>query len=155
MTENKTPIPPQLGEWLSRNRLKIELILTVPALVFYFTVNNQEILMVTMTTLAAFYFLSAYIKVDVEEMFGLIALKVVNISCAVCVLSLLFKTLALEGAQHMMLVGSLSIASGVLIILAMWVKSQNRNYLPFLIRALILGFITGWVFLPEIREMMA
>lgn len=99
--------------------------------------------MISMTTLAIFYFLSAYLSPEIDTKFGAIACKVLNISCSVCVIGVAFSILKFEGAEQMILIGTTSLAISGLI-LAYYVFSSGLSKLgPLLLRMVIIGVIFG------------
>ena len=157
MPEAKTLLPPQLLGWLSKHNVIIELILVVLILTTYFTTSPGGILMVrillvSMLTLASLYFVSALFISPVQELYGIIAMKVVPIASSVCVIGILFRLLGLSGALQMIMIGLLSIALGGLLLLLGWGKSQNKHYIPSLIRSLVLGTLTAWIFFSELSK---
>jgi hypothetical protein len=106
ISRGNAQLPPKLDRWLTKRKLMIELLLSVlvaVSLLAYYTHQSGglQMVMMSMTTLAIFYFLSAYLTPDIEAKFGAIAYKVLSISCSVCVIGLLFSILKFEGADQM------------------------------------------------------
>ncbi|MFN3839574.1 MAG: hypothetical protein ACK4RF_02610 [Cyclobacteriaceae bacterium] len=153
MTEQKTPDPPQFGKLLAAYSPKVELVLSALALAAWLLGADPQVMMITLTVLAGFYFLSAFIIVQLDEIYGHVAVKVSGISSAVCVFALLFKILSLEGYRQMMMVGLLSVVAALVIMVGFFLKSQNKNYLRFIIRSLALTGISLYVFSPELKEL--
>jgi len=80
-------------------------------------------------------------------------LKVAGISSAVSIIGILFKQLGTEGYLQLLLIGGLSVIAATVFLLGFFIKSQNKNYLPFLIRCFILSGITAWFLLPELNKL--
>ncbi len=153
MTENKPAQPPQLGALLAKHRLKAELVLSAFVIAVWFASPNEALLMPAIMALAAVYFLSAFVIVPVQEAFGNTVQKVAGISSAVSVIGILFKHLAMEDYLQMLLIAGLSVIAATVLLLGLFIKSQNQNYLPFLIRCFILSGITAWFLLPELDQL--
>jgi hypothetical protein len=97
----------------------------------WFAWPNKNILMPAMMALAGVYFLSAYVIIDVPDLFGHVVLKVAGISSAVSIIGILFKQLGTEGYLQLLLIGGLSVIAATVFLLGFFIKSQNKNYLPF------------------------
>ena len=137
-------LPAKLNQWLSTNGLKIEISLVVLILITVLLKNIGyqdvvSVLMILMFTLAAYYFLSAYIPMDVKGVFGTMIVKICSISSTVCVIGLLYAILHWPGALEMLLIGSFSATVAGLILLVFWLKTRSTNILPLLIRSVVVG----------------
>jgi len=148
ISRGNTKFSPKLDRWLSERKLKIELFLTALVAVSLFAYHTQvlespQMIMMSMTPLAIFYFLCSYLTPDIEGRFGEIAWKVVNISCAVCVIGLMFSILKFEGADQMMLIGTTSLAISGIIIGSYAIFSGLGKLGPLLLRIVIIGGVLG------------
>jgi hypothetical protein len=101
--------------------------------------GGEEIMMITMSTLSVYYFLSAYFTPLTDQVFGQIATKVVGIASAVCVNGLLFGWLHMPGASEMLLIGVSSFALAGLLLLYFWFTTKDPKFVPLLIRIFLLG----------------
>jgi hypothetical protein len=134
--------------WLSRNQLRIEGILVTLSIASFFlkytrVEGGSQALMISMMTLAVFYFLSAYTISDAKEYLIIVAMKVVGIASAVCVIGVTFSLLHLQGSDQMLLIGLTSISAAGLILFFGWLKSRNDSYMPLIARTVFLGFVSG------------
>lgn len=138
---------PQIIQWLSDQKIKIEIILVLLVILSVllkisgFT-GSDEALMISMTLLAGFYFLSAYFMVEMNTIMMVITLKIFSIASSVCIIGLLFTMLNLTGAQQMLLIGAASMGLATLGILYSAAQAWSNKYLPLLIRMVALGIIT-------------
>ncbi len=148
ISRGNAQLPPKLNRWLTERKLKIELVLSVlvaVSLLAYYTHLREgaQMVMMSMTALAIFYFLSAYLTPDIDAKFGAIAWKVLSISCSVCVIGLMFSILKFEGADQMILIGTTSLATSGLILSGYAVSSGLGKLGPLLLRIVIIGGIFG------------
>lgn len=138
---------PQIIQWLSDQKIKIEItlvllvILSVLLKISGFS-GSDESLMISMTLLAGFYFLSAYFIVEMNTIILVVTLKVFSIASSVCIIGLLFTILKLTGAQQMLLIGVTSLGLAAVGIIYSTAQAWNSKYLPLLIRMVALGIIT-------------
>ena len=138
-TKGKGQFPPRLDRWLTERKVKIELLLSVlvaVSLLAYFNHLNEgpTMVMMSMTTLAIFYFLSAHLTPDIDAKFGAIAFKVLSLSCSVCVIGLMFSILKYEGAEQMIFIGTTSLAISGLILAFYAISSGLEKLGPLLVR---------------------
>ena len=138
--------PPKLDRWITERKLKIELLLVslsiVSLLAFYSHIDSGQIVMMAMTTLAIFYFISGYLTPDLEGNFGSIIFRIASVSSAVIVLGFLFVVLKYEGAEQMMLIGGTSIAIVFVSLIAYSVYTSGIDKVrPFLIRIVAMGAV--------------
>ena len=110
-------------------------------------ISDDSVLIIVMSSLAVFYFVSAYFAIDVKEIYGVIVLKVTGIASAVCITGIQFQLMRSPGALEMLMIGFTSVSIAALILVILFMRSQDRVYLPYLIRSLVLGGITGWLYL--------
>jgi hypothetical protein len=137
-------LPLKLSAWLSNKQVIIEIVLAVVVgfaciLKFlYYLPGADEALMITMLTLAAFYFLAGFIH-STESQLIQIPTKIYSIASSVCVIGLLFALLHLPGATEQLMIGLLSLAvSGVAMIFLM-ITSRMQKFIQILIRLAVLG----------------
>jgi hypothetical protein len=117
------------------------------------TKGSDEILMVSMSGLAAICFLTAYkppaenLGNDIKALFVTIVNKVLYISSAVCIIGLLFFFLHFEGYKQMLMIGSMSVGACMVISLYLitQLKESQSVLQPALFRALPLGIAAGFV----------
>jgi len=150
ISRGNAKFPPKLDRWLTERKLKIELLLTglvAVSLLAYYTHLREapQIIMMSMTTLAIFYFLCSYLTPDIEGRFGSIAWQVLNISCSVCVIGLMFSILKFEGADQMLLIGTTSLAISGIIIGGYAIFSGLGKLGPLLLRIVIIGGVLGFL----------
>jgi len=148
ISRGNAKFPPKLDRWLTERKLKIELFLAglvAVSLLAYHTHlrESPQMIMVSMTTLAIFYFLSSYLTPDIEGNFGAIACRVLCISCSVCVIGLMFSILKFEGADQMILIGTTSLAISGVILAGYAISTGVRKLGPLLLRIVIIGGIFG------------
>lgn len=137
-------LPAKLSQWLSTNGLKVEISLVVLILISVVLkhAGYQDIvspLMILMFTLAAYYFLSAYMPPTLKGLPGIIAIKVHSISMSICVIGLLYTILHWYGSLNILLIGSVTASIAGLIFLVNWLKTRETNLLPILMRTIIVG----------------
>lgn len=135
-------------QWLSANKLMIEVALVMLVIIAAFGDQlgvgvNENALMASMALLAFFYFISAYFIPEFNGMLAKISAKVVSISSAVCIVGLLFAILKLNGADQMLMIGTLSIFVAGIVLLIHAIKSWNREYVALFMRVIILGTLSG------------
>jgi hypothetical protein len=131
---------------LSDKKIAIELFLSALALAgiafkFSGVGGGEEIMMISLNTLAIFYFLSAYFNPLADHFFGLIATRLLGIASATCVIGLLFTFLQMPGATEMLLIAVSSFIPGGLIILYFWLTTKDVKFVPLLIRICLLGSV--------------
>ncbi len=136
-----------LLELLSKHQLKIELLLVAlvlgSALINYMgTTGGPELLMITMSTLASFYFVTTYAQPQDNRQVVTIATKTIGIASAVCVVGLLFTILHLTGATQMLAIGLIALGVAGLLLLYTWLSSKNNFLFSLLIRVAMLGGIS-------------
>jgi hypothetical protein len=145
----------KLIQSISKNQFFIEALLFALAAAS-FVLYVPEAIMITFTTLAAFYFLGAYLPSPPSEgKFNLIhvmAPKLIGISSAICVIGLQFFTLHFTGFQQMLMIGGTSIVAAGVLMLVSWLQTQQPRFLFYLLRVAILGGLTWYVFLLPIVE---
>jgi hypothetical protein len=129
---------------LSDKKIAIELFLAALtlagiALKISGVAGGEEIMMITMSILSVFYFLSGYFAPLTDNYFGMIATKVVAIASAMCVVGLLFSWLHMPGASEMLLIGVSSFIITGLILLYFWLTTRDLKFVPLLIRIFLLG----------------
>ncbi|MBX2964002.1 MAG: hypothetical protein KF687_15930 [Cyclobacteriaceae bacterium] len=74
-------------------------------------------------------------------------IKVINISFAVSIVGITFVLIGGEGALEMLMIGLLSLAVAGLLVLYFTVTKRNSSLFMYLIRVIVLGGITGYMFL--------
>lgn len=140
--------------WLRENKTKVELVLVVllaaaALLHYYATIEGSEQAVVLFAfALAGFYFLSSFFVPDEELplLFATVGIKVINISSAVSLVGIVFVLTGAEGALDMLMVGLLSLIIAGLLILYFLVTLGASKLLPYLVRVICLGGITGYMF---------
>lgn len=142
---------------LARHQVRIEITLTVAVLLaalanYTNTKSGEQLLMVTMSLLATFYFLGAYFSTKETSLISIIAAKVVGMSSAVCVIGLLFTFLHLEGALNMLLIGFFALAMAGLVLLYLWVTSKANDRFSLLVRIALLGGVTLSTLLEVVEQ---
>ncbi len=138
-----TQLPEGISTWLRSHEVIIELILAaLLALAFairFLGLNEaDDILMITMLALAAFYFVTAFLASQNSSM-GIISSKVFSIASSVCVIGLLFSFLRLPGAKEQLTIGLLSMGACAIIIIYLAVTGRTQKFVPMLIRTIVLG----------------
>jgi len=129
--------------WLSTRKAFIEILLTTlvatGAILNYFkTPGSTEALMITMSLLSGYYFLSAYFITDLQGLPGIIATKVIGIASAICIVGLLYAILHLVGAAQMLIIGILSLGGASLFVGYSAIKAWKASMLPLIIRTALL-----------------
>jgi hypothetical protein len=96
--------------------------------------GGAELLMISMSSLAVYYFISTYFPSPLENVYATIAWKIVGITSSICVIGILFSFLHMPGAANMLLIGvcGLFISGMALLIFAM--RQWSYKFLPLFIR---------------------
>ena len=98
--------------------------------------------MMSMTTLAIFYFISGYLTPDLDGNFGSIIFRIASVSSAAIVIGFLFVILNYEGAEQMMLIGGTSIAVVFVALIAYGIYSSRFDKIgTYLIRIVAMGVV--------------
>lgn len=138
-----TQLPEGISTWLRNHEIKIELILAallaVAFAIKFLGLNGaDDILVVIMLALAAFYFVTAFLA-NQDNSMGIIGSKLFSISSAVCVVGLLFSFLRLPGAKEQLTIGLLSMSVCTIITIYLAVTGRTQKFVPMLIRTIVLG----------------
>ena len=145
----RSHFPPKLERWINERKLKIELLLVflsiASLLAFYSHLDNGQVVMIAMTTLAIFYFISGYLTPDLEGNLGLVIYRISYISCSVLVIGFLFTMLKYEGGEQMILIGGVSSAIVFVVLLVNGANTSGDKVRPYLIRIVAMG--TAYVIL--------
>jgi hypothetical protein len=144
-------------QWCADRKVSIEillvmLVITSAALNYFKVSGGQEAVMITISLLSGFYFISAYFQPDLQGILGIIATKVIAIASSVSLIGLLFAILHLVGAEQMLLIGVLSLTGALLIVLYQAITVWNSSFMPIIIRAAILIVISGTSYLKLIQS---
>ncbi len=149
-------LPNTLSQWLSSNKVIIEIILVglviISVLTNYFIDDSPMMLMLSMLILATFYFISANLVPEAGGIMTIISTKVISISSAVCMMGLMFTILKWQGASEMLLIGTTSIVFAGIILLFNGIKNWNQKYVPLLIRVVVLGSISASTLLAIMKQ---
>ncbi len=149
-------LPNTLSQWLSSNKVIIEIILVglviISVLTNYFIDDSPMMLMLSMLILATFYFISANLVPEAGRIMTIISTKVISISSAVCMMGLMFTILKWQGASEMLLIGTTSIIFAGIILLFNGIKNWNQKYVPLLIRVVVLGSISASTLLAIMKQ---
>lgn len=134
-------------QWLYDHRFKIEIALVLlVVLSVMFKIGgidgSEEALMISMSTLAGFYFISAYFMAEMNSILMVVILKVFSIASSVCIIGLLFTILRLTGAQQMLMIGVTTMGLAAIGLVVSAAKAWHRQYLPILLRVAALGVIS-------------
>lgn len=105
--------------------------------------GGAELLMLTMTGLAGYYFISAYFMLDIKGAVSAVALKLFSIASSVCLIGLLFTILHLTGGANMLMIGVSVMGITGLMLVYLAVTAWTPALAPLLIRLLILGGISA------------
>lgn len=137
----------KLTLWLSEKRYFIEALLAtlsaVSILIKWLGIAKDDpVIMITMSILAGFYFISAYFVTDVKGTIGQIIIKVVGLGSAISVTGIQFFILKMHGYDEILIIGGNVLAVAFVISLVLMIGSRNREYFPFAIRALIFATIS-------------
>ena len=139
-------LPIKLSAWLSDKQVIIEIVLVVLVgfsciLKFLHLPGADEALMITMLTLAAFYFLAGFIY-STERQLIQIPSKIFSIASSVCVIGLLFTFLHLPGAKEQLMIGLLSLAVSGAAMIFLMITSRIQKFIPVFIRLVVLGALS-------------
>lgn len=144
-------LPRNISTWLSEKKIVIEIILVALMLVacifkFLNLAVGDDALTISMTALAGFYFLQAFIY-STDSQYIQIPNKIFSIGSAVCVIGLLFTFLHLPGAKEQVMIGLISFAVSGLTIIFLAVTGRAQKFIPVLIRLVVLGGLSLNAFL--------
>jgi len=137
---------------------KILLVLFIAGAALKFTHNAgaAELLMISMTGIAAISFLSAYKPVELEQdhpnnYLLLVVVKVGYIGIAVCTIGLLFYLLKMNGHKEMLMIGSLSMASTSIfgVFLMTQIEKSAVVLRPVLLRGIPLAVAGAFILLVK------
>lgn len=139
-------LPVKLSAWLSEKQVIIEIVLVALVgfsclLKFLHLPGADEALMITMLTLAGFYFLSGFIH-STESKLIQIPSQVFSISSSVCVIGLLFTFLHLPGAKEQLMIGLLSLGASGIAMLFLILTSRIQKFIYIFIRLVVLGALS-------------
>jgi len=144
----------QAINWLRENKFTVELLLAVllltASILHYYQIQGaREAIILFAYALAGLYFLSAFFVPDqtMPLLFATVGIKVINISSAVSIVGITFVLIGGEGALEMLMIGLLSLGAAGLLVLYFAVTTRNSSLFMYLIRVVILGGITGYMFL--------
>lgn len=142
---------------LFRNRLFVEIALVTLVVVSVIMKAGEmdgadSALMVTMFLLAGHYFLGAFFPSDDAAVFTTVAIKVIYISSAICVMGMMFAILKFSGPKELLMLGISSLGVAGVIVLVNGVKAWKNNYLFTLIRVVILCTASGIIFLHLLHQ---
>ena len=141
----------KLAKLVGKNQFFIETFL-ITLSVASFALHHQQAILIVFLTLAVFYFLSAYLPLQIPEdrkvmLIEIFAPKVLSISSSICVIGILFFTMHFSGYQEMLMIGGLSISITAVLLLICWLKTQQIGFLFNLVRAVALGGLSWYIFL--------
>lgn len=146
---------------ISKNKFKIEALLTALVIAAWFIGSPALITAATLVILGIFYFLSAYFPpTDApptkDKNFNLLTLmlpKVSGISGAVAVTGLAFMKMNSEGWMQMLLIAFVSLAVVSVLLLFVLMKAKVTDFLFYFIRSVFLTLVTGYFVLPHLKVM--
>jgi hypothetical protein len=146
MEEDEKPLTTTLSKlkkWFPTLEIILGLLSLIALLLSYFNVNGWALIATfTFLPLSSLFFLSAYIPTNHKHIFGLISTKVVGISASICTVGILFKVLKMEGSEVMLTVGSISLLAGTLLMSVIWLRSNEKEYVPIIIRSVLVLLMT-------------
>ena len=137
----------KLLQLLAPHSWKIELTLVV--VVFVSAIFNYngvsggaELLMLSMTGLAGYYFISAFFMIEIKGVISALALKLFSIASSVCLIGLLFTILHLTGGANMLVIGVSVMGITGLMVVYLAVTAWTPALAPLLIRLILVGGIS-------------
>jgi hypothetical protein len=130
--------------------LALLVILSSLAKVFHLPFAD-EMTMITMSSLAMYYFLSAYLPSPIANLYAIIAWKVIGIGCSVCIIGMLFGFLHMPGAANMLVIGvpTIFIAGASYLIFALRQWTDQFYYLFG--RIIFLGIVAANMAMSLVR----
>lgn len=139
-------LPVKLSAWLSDKQVTIEIVLVALVgfsclLKFLHLPGADEALMITLNSLAAFYFLTGFIHRSESKLIQ-ISSQVFSISSSVCVIGLLFTFLHLPGAKEQLMIGLLSLAVSGVAMIFLILTSRIQKFTHIFIRLVVLGALS-------------
>ena len=149
--DSRSALPPFISKWIEPRKVQIEIVLTslslLSLLIYSLKINGgAEMVMISLSIHAGFYFISAYIPSDFSSgIFSIIAHKVISIASSVSVISFLFSILKLTGAMEMMLIGFTAMVGASLTLFFSTINQWNQKLTPLFIRVVVLVTLTGLV----------
>jgi hypothetical protein len=143
---NRSRLPAGINQWIVDRKLKIELILALLAFVAILIHSfdqemGTEIMMVTMSSLAAFYFILGYTTPDVVDRFSHLLFRVISISAAVGIIGLLFSIMRFSGSDEMIQIGFYAMIISGLILFYYVLKRGDTKLHPLLFPTVVLGLL--------------
>lgn len=146
LDNSMSKLPIKLSTWLFDKQVIIEIVLVVLVVFagifkFLYVPGADEALMITMLTLAGFYFLTGFIQ-STESKLIQIPSQVFSISSSVCVIGLLFTFLHLPGAKEQLMIGLLSLAVSGVAMIFLILTSRIQKFTHIFIRLVVLGALS-------------
>jgi hypothetical protein len=136
-------LPSGIDQWIVARKLKIELILALLSLVAILIHSFEkeiggEIMMITMSSLAAFYFILGHTTPDVVSRFSRQLFGVISITASVSIIGLLFSIMRMDGSEEMIMVGLIGMLLSGLIVLSYVLTQWDDKLRPLLFRTVVL-----------------
>jgi hypothetical protein len=134
--------------WISAKQLIIEITLVLlvgfALILKYLNLEGaDEAIMITMLTLAGFYFaFSIYIPIGTNNIVLLITSRVFGIASTVCLIGLLFTFLQLPGAKEQLMIGLLSLTMSGASIVFLMATGRMPKAMHMIIRLVVLGVLS-------------
>jgi hypothetical protein len=113
--------------------------------------GGAELLLISMSSLAAYYFLSAYFPSPVENLFAIIAWKLIGINSSVCVIGILFSLLHMPGATNMLMIGVIGLFISGFTFLIFAMRQWTYKFLPLFMRVVFFIFLGGSMLMSLMR----
>jgi hypothetical protein len=104
---------------------------------------GAKLLMISISSLAVYYFLSAYLPSPIENLFAIIAWRLVGINSSVCVIGILFGFLHLSGAADMLVIGAIGLFISGIAFLFFAMRQWSYRFLPLFVRIAFFVFMAG------------
>lgn len=133
----------KVAAWIRAHELIIEFILAAlvacaGVIKFLHLAGADDILQVTMLTLAGFYFLSGFLQKG-ERAIRLGAARLFAITSSICVVGLLFTFLQMPGASQQLFIGLLSLVPCGIALIILAVNERSQKIIPMFVRLVVLG----------------
>jgi len=150
LQDNKSMLPAGINQWLTNRKVRIEIGLTVLSVIGILIHSVEkgvggDIMMVLMSTQAAFYFIVGYTTPDIEGRFSHLMYKIISLASSIGIIGLLFSLMRFNGAFEMMLISFNVMLFSILILVYCIFYRWNDKLRPLLVRVVVLGVLTTLV----------
>jgi hypothetical protein len=147
------PVITLLIRYQNRIETVLALLVIVSAVfrIFHLPFRDQ-LFMISMSSLAVYYFISSYLPSLIENKFATMAWKLTGISSSICIIGMLFFYLRLPGAPNILLIGMSALVIGGAGFLFFALREWSEKFYPLFGRIVFLTVISGGVIMRVVSS---